>query len=488
MSILQSTYRSAQNIFFSPNQLVRGLALGAVLVAGALLIALFIGVAGPLLALVAAAALIAAVLILADTHWGFVALCGVVFLLPFASLPFSVGFKPTFLDLALGALFFVWFFKLVIGQQREFVASPLGILVALFLLIAVFSFALGLTHSPANMFLLRRFLEILLGITLFFVTINTVRSEAEIDWVTRWIVLGGWGCALIAVAFYVMPQAWTIGILDRLGRFDYPGGAGALRYIEDDPNGVMRAIGTAVDPNVLGGMMILVTALLAPQLVAKRTLFPRWLTVVMLVTAGIALYLTYSRSALLGLAAAVAHVGGAEVSPLLIPWMIVAACCILVLPVTQGYVERLLEGFSGQDLATQMRFGEYKDALILIERYPLFGVGFTGTPDMDIYLGVSMLYLIIAENMGVIGLAIFLAVMVGFFVMALRAWRGGLSPSLEPILLGFMGAILGALVSGIFDHYWFNMTYPHMTVLFWLYVGMATATILVNKSLSNAQT
>ena len=131
-----------------------------------------------------------------------------------------------------------------------------------------------------------------------------------------------------------------------------------------------------------------------------------------------------------------------------------------------------------------MRFGEYKDALILIERYPLFGVGFTGTPDMDIYLGVSMFYLIIAENMGLIGLAIFLAVMAGFFVMALRAWRRGLSPTLEPILLGFTGALLGALVSGIFDHYWFNMTYPHMTVLFWLYVGMATATILVSRSSS----
>jgi hypothetical protein len=50
------------------------------------------------------------------------------------------------------------------------------------------------------------------------------------------------------------------------------------------------------------------------------------------------------------------------------------------------------------------------------------------------------------------------------------------------MLLGYTGAILGALVSGIFDHYWFNMTYPHMTVLFWLYAGMATATILVNKS------
>jgi len=41
---------------------------------------------------------------------------------------------------------------------------------------------------------------------------------------------------------------------------------------------------------------------------------------------------------------------------------------------------------------------------------------------------------------------------------------------------------VGALVSGIFDHYWFNMTYPHMTVLLWLFLGLATATILVRQT------
>ena len=199
----------------------------------------------------------------------------------------------------------------------------------------------------------------------------------------------------------------------------------------------------------------------------------------MLGSAGLALYLTYSRSALLGLASAVALVAALKYRRL-IPWFIGAGVLLLLLPITQDYVARLLEGFAGQDLATQMRFGEYKDALILIERYPLFGVGFTGTPDMDIYLGVSMLYLIMAENMGLIGLLIFVAVMVGFFIMVFHAWRRGLTPGLEAMLLGYTGAILGALVSGIFDHYWFNMTYPHMTVLFWLYVGMATAVILVN--------
>jgi len=479
--LLHSTFRTFQDALFSPNPLVRRLVLAGLLASGLLLITLFIGVAGPLMALVAAAAIIGGMLILNDTHWGFVALCGVVFLIPFATLPFSIGFKPTFLDVALGALFFVWLFKLIIGQQEEFIASPIGLLVVLFLLLALFSFALGLTHSPASTFLLRRFLEILIGISLFFVIVNTVRSEEEAIWVTRWVIVAGWGAAAIAVLFYVLPQEFTVGILDRMARFDYPGGFGALRFIEDDPAGTMRAIGTAVDPNVLGGMMILVAALLLPQLVSNQPIFPRWLTFAMLATAALALYLTYSRSALLGLASAVALLAVLKYRRL-IPLSIAAGLLLLLLPITQEYMARLLEGFVGQDLATQMRFGEYKDALILIERYPLFGVGFTGTPDMDIYLGVSMLYLIIAENMGVIGLAMFVAVMVGFFVMALRAWRGGLNVRLEALLLGYTGAILGALVSGVFDHYWFNMTYPHMTALFWLYVGMATAVLLIAAS------
>ena len=472
--MLQSVYLRAQDLYFSSNRNVRWLVLAATLFAGAAVIALFVGIAGPLIALAAAAALLAAALILNDTRWGYAALCGVVFILPFASLPFSIGFKPTFLDLALGALVFVWLFKLVIGQQSEFVTSPIGLLVALFMVMAVFSFALGMTHSPANSFLLRRFLEILIGIGLYFVVINTIRSYGELRWVTRWVMLGGFACALIAVTFYVIPREWTVAVLDRLVRFDYPGGEGALRFIEDDPNGTMRAIGTAVDPNVLGGMMILVAALLLPQAVAREPIFPRWIVLGMFATAGLALYLTYSRSALLGLVAA-----GALLAVLkyrrLIPLAVVAGLLLLLLPATQEYVARLLEGFAGQDLATQMRFGEYKDALILIERYPIFGVGFTGTPDLDIYLGVSMLYLTVPQNMGLVGLAIFVALFVAFFVWMLRSWRRCHHPGVEALLLGYTGAILGALVSGVFDHYWFNMAYPHMTVLLWLYVGLAAS-------------
>ena len=469
----------AQQLLFPQQPWLRQLALALLLLTGGLLIALFIGIVGPLLALVMAVAIIAGTLILLDTHWGFVALAAVVYGLPFASLPVSIGFKPTFLDAALGALFFVWILKLVLGLERDFILSGLGLLVGLFMLMALFSFAYGLSHSSANSFFIRRFAEILLGIALFFVAINTVRTAAELQWVVRWLTLAGWGCAAVAVAFYAVPESATVWVLDRLARFDYPGGYGALRYIEDDPAGTMRAIGTAVDPNVLGGMMILVAGLLAPQLFARERLWPRWLTALMLLTATLALYLTYSRSALLGLVTSVGVLALLKYRKL-IPLGFVGLLLLLFLPQTQEYMARFYEGIMGQDLATQMRFGEYKDALILINRYPLFGVGFTGVPDIDIYLGVSMLYLTIAQNMGVIGLLIFLAIMVGFFTMLLRSWRQGYDAGLEAILLGLTGAVAGALVSGIFDHYWFNMTYPHMTVLLCLYVGLGMATMLIH--------
>ena len=470
-----------QRLAFASNLQVRRLFYAAALGVGALAIALFVGIAGPIIALAAAVALVGGTMILVDTHWGFVALVGVAFGIPFASLPFSIGFKPTFLDMALLALVFVWVFKLAIGQERVFLASPLGIPVALFMLLAVFSFAYGMTHSSANSFFVRRFAEILLGIGLFFVAVNTVRTTAEVIWVTRWLMLAGWAAAGIAVVFYFIPEDWTVAVLDRLARFDYPGGYGALRYIEDDPLGTMRAIGTAVDPNVLGGMMILVAALAAPQLVTDARILPRWMAWAMMATATLALYLTYSRSALLGLGAALGLLGMLKYRRLIVVGM-VGLALLLFLPQTQEYVARFAEGIAGQDQATQMRFGEYKDALRLITRYPVFGVGFTGVPDIDLYLGVSMLYLIIAENMGLVGLATFLGVMVGYFVLMARGWRMGFSPTLEAILLGLASAVLGALVSGIFDHYWFNLTYPHMTVLFWLYMGLAMATILVQQA------
>ncbi|MFZ2488425.1 MAG: O-antigen ligase family protein [Anaerolineae bacterium] len=477
----QALITRLQYALFHPQPRTANAAVAALLLAAAVAVAIIVALLGPLLGIAAGLGILAAYLALRSPRWGLTFVILVVALLPFATFPFRIGFKPTFLDAALAAFVFVWLVGLLTGRERHFVGSPIGVFVAIFLFLALFAFALGATNARPSVTTIRRFAEIAGGILIFFVIINVIRTQADLEWIGRVLMLAGAGAALIGIVFYVLPEEVTVRILNALARFDYPGGFGALRYVEDDTEQAMRAIGTAIDPNTFGGMLILFSALLTPQLFAPRPLLRRsWVALLFALTA-LCLYLTYSRSAMLGLATALIFVALVRYRKLI--WIgLLGVMLLLLLPQTQDYVARFMAGVQGQDLATQMRFGEYRDALRLISRYPIFGVGFSGTPDIDIYLGVSNVYLLMAENMGAVGLLTFLLAMLAFFVQAVGTLRRGLLDSRrDALLLGLTGAVLGVLVSGLLDHYLFNLDYPHMVSLFWIYIGLAMAAILIER-------
>jgi O-antigen ligase len=163
----------------------------------------------------------------------------------------------------------------------------------------------------------------------------------------------------------------------------------------------------------------------------------------------------------------------------LLPVLLLVAIVVFLIPQTQDYVLHLVAGLAMKDRATQMRLGEYKDAFTVISRYPLLGVGFAGTPESDIYLGVANVYLTIAEEMGLVGLAVFLIAVGSFFVFAWRAWQRmqaqGPSDRRETVLLGLVAAVAGALVGGMLDHYLFNLEFPHAVSLFWMFIGLAVS-------------
>ncbi len=458
------------------------LSLLLVVAGGALVVfvlAALVAFASPAIAAAAIVAVVAGLIILTNIEYGFYAVVGVVILLPFASVPINLGFNPTLLDLALVLLFIMWFARALTRQDEErFVLTPLGLPLLAFALLAIFSFVVGMSHAGLAIQTVRHFAEVLLALALYFLIVNVVRTRERLRRVVLALILAGAVSAALGIIFYFLPRDLTIRLLSLLRVFKYPAGAGVLRFVNDDPNGTLRAVSTSVDPNVLGGMMILVSALTAPQIFAEKPVLRRPIIIGIFVTMFLCLFLTQSRGALLGLVAALLVMAFTRYRRV-IPLLLLGGVIFYLAPFTQHYIQYLIDAFLAQDRSTQMRLGEYKDALTLISRNPIFGVGFLGSPDIDTYIGVSSVYLLIAEEMGIVGLAAFLMVMATYFCTAAGRWLKGLKtdPFLSPIVLGLSAALFGSMTAGVVDHYFFNLDFPHSVTLFWLYVGLGMAAI-----------
>lgn len=464
---------------------ILALALGCAL---ALVLAAAVSFSSPVIVIAGILALAAGVVIMTNIEFGLYAVLGVAILLPFASIPVNLGFNPTFLDLALIGLFAMWFTRAMTRQDENVDVGSrftfLGVPILAFMVLAIFSFVIGMSHAGLQTQIVRRFAEILLAIATFFLIVNVVNTRARLERVMRVILIAGAVSAILGIVFYFIPRDMTIRVLSLLRYVKYPEGPGVLRFINDDTEGAMRAVSTSVDPNVLGGLMILMAALTAPQVFASKPLLPRPVIFGSVAAMFLCLMLTFSRGAFLGFGVSLLVIAFFKYRRLL-PILLLGAVVFWFIPITQAYISHLLDAFAGADRATQMRLGEYQDAFTLISRYPVFGVGFLGSPDLDTYIGVSSVYLLMAEQMGLVGVATFLLTMGIFFYRALLAWLDGAKDDavLGPILLGICAALIGAMTAGVVDHYFFNLDFPHSVTLFWIFVGLGVTTMfLANTS------
>lgn len=478
---MRQTTESVQGMFATLDRRAAAAIVGMALALGAGLVGLAVAALGPLWAAALVAAMGAGVWLLVDLWAGLYASLAVMLLLPFASLPFKLGIRFTFLDVGMGAFMVVYALQWMKGKRRKLITTPLHAPMLLFAALIAISYVFGLRHAPFTTNVARKVAEMVLAILFALLLLDVLRHKDDIRRVALSVAIFGTLLALGGIVLYVLPDALAERLLVTLARFEYPGG-GVIRYVEDNPALQERAISTAVDPNALGGILVVIGALIAPNIFAKRPIMGdgtrgRLIALGMFgVTAG-CIYLTYSRNALVALGTALGFIALVRYRKL-IPLMIAGALLLLLLPQTQGYVARFIEGFQGGDLATQMRFGEYKDALKLIGRYPLVGVGFTAAPDIDIYLGVASMYLLMLSNMGLMGLAAFALVMGGLFAYAWGARKAIRTDSaLEPVVLGALAALAGTLAAGILDHYFFSLDFIPLVTLFWVLVGLALAGI-----------
>lgn len=432
------------------------------------------------LGFVALAALIGVYAILVDTRVGLATVIGIATILPFATLPFRAVVTPALLTLALAALMGVWSLRLLVRSDERLIVTPIGTALIGFLGMTLFAFLLGSNASPEPS-LTHNYVKFVMATLFFFSVVNCVRDREAVRWVMRFLIIGAALSAVIALVLYIIPDQLALQILVAFGRIGYPTEGRVLRYVEDDPNGLMRAIGLSVDPNSFGGMLALIGALAATQSVSERPALPRRLLLIATGAILLALFLTYSRAALGGMIVAAMYVATLRYRRLW--WVIVAAGALAAalfigLGVGERFVERVVEGVQFRDRANQMRLAEYQNAIAIIQAYPVFGIGFGQAPEIDLVAGVSSIYLAIAQRTGLVGLAAFLGIVTWFFIRSWNALRAAIHSGDEERaawLVSLQAALAAALAVGLLDHYFFNIEFSHMSALLWGTVGLAVA-------------
>ncbi len=443
---------------------------------------------GPLLASATILGVLTGLYVITDIKIALYAVVAVTLLLPFGVFPVKIAITPTLLDLALGGFLLVYLFQWMTGRRGSLRLTPVHAMIAVYVMWLIFAFALGLRHAMPTSSNLRQFAETMISIALVFILSDLLRSPQMLRRLALVIVLAVGAQAAMALVLYIAPDTLAESLLVRLSRIGYPDG-GVIRYFEDNPALGERAIGTWVDPNALAGVAAMAATFIAPQLVSKSSILRyRWLTLAIFAAVVMTLLLTGSRASFLALACGllvIAVVGYRR----MIPFLFLAAVLFLLLPQTQNYLDRIVQAFQGADLATQMRIGEWTDSLTLIGRYPVFGVGFTGTPEIDIYTDVANMYLIMANQIGLAGVVIFLLTMASIFIYGVRAWKyARIDHDFTAIHLGFHAALFTALVNAVADLYFFRLDFQSSITWFWLIVALCVASsrLAIGRGQSNA--
>ncbi len=472
---------------FSPRERTRLLGqYPALRTVGAVLAAILVGILAGALAAIGPFWLGFALLIagacayglLLNTNAGLATVFAIATILPFGTLPFKAVVTPNLLELVLLAVLAVWILRLLLNPDESLELTPLGLPVIGFLGLTLFSFLLGSNLRPDSR-LLHNYFTFVMAVLFFFTVANCVRTRDQARFALRALIITGGIAALIGIGLYVLNDDTALRLLTALGRIGYPTSGRVLRFVEDDPNGIERAIGLSVDPNSFGGMLALVGALTAPQVVTEKPILPRPVLIAISVVVVLAVLLTQSRAAIGGLIVAAMYVATLRYRQLW--WAILGAGALATilfigLGIGEAFVERVTEGVQFRDQANQMRLAEYRNAIAVIQAYPVFGIGFGSAPERDLVAGVSSVYLAVAQRTGLVGLTAFLGLMVAFFAQSWAGLRRATSTGDEERaawIVALQAAIASALAVGLLDHYFFNIEFAHMVALFWGTISLA---------------
>lgn len=244
------------------------------------------------------------------------------------------------------------------------------------------------------------------------------------------------------------------------------------------PNLQVRVYSTLGNPNVLAEYLGLVFPFVLAYLWSERAWSKRIVYALLGGSMGLGILFTYSRGGWLGLAVSVAVFLVCQERRLL--WFLPVGALLLYTLAPPAVVERLATVANPHDAANAHRLGVWLASLAMLRDHWLTGVGLGHRAFLRVYPEYKLqgrfawhshsLFLEQAVELGVVGFALFLWLLVSVYRAGWEALRVGSSAEARSraLVAGGLGAVSGTLVHGVVE----NILYmPAVTITFWTVVA-----------------
>lgn len=385
---------------------------------------------------------------------------------------FYTSFFAYFSDICFFLSFLAWALSLWKREgDRQF---HLGDDMLSFLLLALLLIMVGnaffVTASELHFFVTFRFVELFL---LYLMVVNRVLRQQHI---VLLLLLGLCFQAFVALYQYVLQGA--VG-LSFLGEASVNATSLGVAKIDLGSQKILRAFGTMPHANVLGGLMFM--GILYAVALVKRY---RWFIAGILCLLALGLLFSFSRSAFFALVAAFLLYISVQNSRIVMKYIVLAVSVLLFFVVVFRLEEVVLKRFLFDDTAsTQERTLYLKIGRDMLFDQPL-GVGLGAfTLHMQDYTVTKLkpwlfqpvhnIFLLIADEVGVVGGSLFVSLFVYMFYRLLRLLRKQKTDENRFAVALLLSLLVGIGVIGCFDHY-FVTIYQGQIMLF-VYFGFVSS-------------
>lgn len=385
--------------------------------------------------------------------------------------------------------FVFWVFRALDKERIKFAPSPLNLPILSFMVICIFS----LFWSDSPMVSLLELPLFLTGPILYFVVINNIYHRRRIDNILNAILIIG---ALLGI----------YGILQYQG-IDFPFWAKNV--------GRQQVFGLFGNVNYFAEYLIVPLSIAVPLFFISNNRIKKVLLLIGILSMGTTLTVTFTRGSYLGFAIALIFMfrlfllsrGKSFIKKnkkifIIALVLVIILTFLFVIPNSLNKPGTIISKIKGRITITQLtqrhsltrRIAIWKFTALMIKDHPLLGSGlgtfkynslnyqarfFDQGQNRSLYpYGIADKahneYLQFWAEIGIVGLAIFIWLMITYFNYGIRYLKREKNEQKQGIVIGLMGAVVAVLVDAIFG---FPLHLPATIVLFWLVIALTFAMI-----------